>query len=311
MKKGLITALLALACAAPGAMAQARVGSLYINEVMVQNDSNFVDDFGVRSGWIELFNSKHAPLEISSVYLTTDPANPTMYAIPLGDVNTKMPKRQHLLFWADGLPSRGTFHTSFVLDPNKSNWIGVYDSDKITLIDSVTVPVMAANQSYARCIDGEVETGWEVRDDRVLDVNGKPLKPVTPSSNNVIRDTNDKIEKFSEKDANGFAMTIMAMCIVFSSLLVLCLSFLAISKIGQRIARHNKMEAHGIDVVSTPRAERPDADSGEVIAAIGMALRDHFDAHDAESTILTINKVKRAYSPWSSKIYSLRELPRR
>ena len=53
------------------------------------------------------------------------------------------------------------------------------------------------------------------------------------------------------------------------------------------------------------------SDTGEVIAAISMALHDHLDAHDRESTILTINKVRRAYSPWSSKIYSLRELPRR
>ena len=54
-----------------------------------------------------------------------------------------------------------------------------------------------------------------------------------------------------------------------------------------------------------------DQDSGEVIAAISAALAEHLDAHDRESTILTINKVRRAYSPWSSKIYSLRELPHR
>ena len=54
-----------------------------------------------------------------------------------------------------------------------------------------------------------------------------------------------------------------------------------------------------------------DHDSGEAIAAIVMALHEHLDAHDRESTVLTINKVRRAYSPWNSKIYSLRELPRR
>jgi len=50
-------------------------------------------------------------------------------------------------------------------------------------------------------------------------------------------------------------------------------------------------------------------DSGEEIAAIVMALHQHLNAHDTESTVLTINKVKRAYSPWSSKIYGLREVP--
>ena len=42
-----------------------------------------------------------------------------------------------------------------------------------------------------------------------------------------------------------------------------------------------------------------------------MALYEHLNTHDSENTILTINKVKRAYSPWSSKIYSLREVPNR
>ena len=56
---------------------------------------------------------------------------------------------------------------------------------------------------------------------------------------------------------------------------------------------------------------RPEHDSGEEIAAIVMAIHEHFNAHDTESTILTINKVKRAYSPWSSKIYNLRTLPDR
>ena len=40
-----------------------------------------------------------------------------------------------------------------------------------------------------------------------------------------------------------------------------------------------------------------------------MALHEHLNVHDNESTILTLNKVRKAYSPWSSKIYSLRQLP--
>lgn len=302
MNKKLSIALVALLACAGSAFAGQRKGSLYINEVMTANETNAVDDFGQRSGWIELYNAQFAPLEISSVYITTDPENPTMYAIPLGDVNTRMPKRQHVIFWADGMPSRGTFHTSFVLDPTKENWIGIYDSDKETLLDEVVVPVLAPNTSYARVKDGDTELGWEVRDD-----NGD--KYITPSSNNIIRDSNDKIEMFHKRDENGFAMTLMAMAIVFSALLVLCLCFLAISKIGGYISRRNKMKAQGLNPSEVSRADRPDHDTGEEIAAIAMALRDHLDSHDAENTILTINKVKRAYSPWSSKIYNMRHLP--
>jgi len=47
--------------------------------------------------------------------------------------------------------------------------------------------------------------------------------------------------------------------------------------------------------------------SGEEIAAISMALHLLFnDMHDEESGVLTIKKVSKAYSPWSSKIYAVR-----
>ena len=115
---------------------------------------------------------------------------------------------------------------------------------------------------------------------------------------------------FAEKDANGFVLTLMAMAIVFSALLVLSICFYIISKIGEKISKINKLKAQGIAPEEVAKGEKIN-DSGEEIAAIVMALHEHMNAHDQENTILTINKVKRAYSPWSSKIYGLRELPRR
>ncbi len=47
--------------------------------------------------------------------------------------------------------------------------------------------------------------------------------------------------------------------------------------------------------------------SGEETAAIAMALYFIMDEmHDEESGVLTIKKVSKAYSPWSSKIYAVR-----
>lgn len=291
------------------ATAQGRRG-LRINEVMVQNDSSVVDDYGCRTAWIELFNSTYAPLEISSVYLTTSPDQPKMYPVPLGDVNTEIPARQHVIFWADGQPTKGTFHTSITLVPGQDNWIGIYDADGRTIIDEVVVPAsLLPNTSYARKVDGvksatDDASMWEVRDNN-------SEKHVTPGSNNIIRDTNNKIDMFAEKDENGFAMTIMAMGVVFSALLLLCICFYIISKLGARRQSRNRAKAKGTTLSEMSREEREQHDSGEEIAAIAMALNQHLDSHDTENTILTINKVKRAYSPWSSKIYSIRELPRR
>lgn len=280
--------------------------AICINEVMVQNDSNYMDDYGLRHGWIELFNSSFAPIEISSMYLTNDKNNPKKYPVPRMDVNTEIPARQHIVFWADNEPNKGTFHINFKLEPGKDNWIGLYDADGKTLIDEVLVPAsLGANQSYARKQDGVKDAendanAWEVRD-------GSDEKYITPESNNIIIDSNVKIEMFVEHDKYGIGMTVISMLIVFVCLLILSLAFRAIGKFNSRLAQRKREEATG--ALESDAEVKRGPDSGEEIAAVCMALHEHLNMHDHEDFVLTINKVKRAYSPWNSKIYSLRELP--
>ena len=48
------------------------------------------------------------------------------------------------------------------------------------------------------------------------------------------------------------------------------------------------------------------------VAAIAIALNLYRGAmHDQESEVITIQAIKRAYSPWNSKIHSLTQLPER
>jgi len=50
--------------------------------------------------------------------------------------------------------------------------------------------------------------------------------------------------------------------------------------------------------------------SGQVCAAISMALVElDNEVHDIEHTILTISRIHRPYSPWSSKIYGINQAP--
>lgn len=307
MNKKFFALLLLCALCGASAFAQGRKG-VRINEVMVQNDSSYVDDYGMHHAWIELFNSTFAPVDISSMYLTDDPANPKKYPIPRMDVNTEMPARQHVVFWADNEPNKGTFHLNFFLKPGKDNYIGLYDSDGKTLVDEVVVPAsLGRGHSYARQQDGvrneaDDKSAWEVRD-------GSNEKYITPSSNNIILDTNEKIKNFEDHDQSGLGMTVLAMAVVFAALIVLSLCFNVIGWINAKTAQRKKKEATAGNLDEAEFTEGPD--SGEEIAAVCMALHEHLNMHDKEDLVLTINKVKRSYSPWSSKIYSLRELPRR
>ena len=134
----------------------------------------------------------------------------------------------------------------------------------------------------------------------------KPLKKVTPSTNNVTLDSNEKIDNFKENDSFGIGMTITAMAVVFCGLILLYVCFKYIGKLSISASKRKaKKVAGGNDIAANVGIE-----SGEIFAAISMALYEiSDDNHDIENTVLTIHKVKRIYSPWSSKIYGLRETP--
>jgi Na+-transporting methylmalonyl-CoA/oxaloacetate decarboxylase gamma subunit len=56
---------------------------------------------------------------------------------------------------------------------------------------------------------------------------------------------------------------------------------------------------------------KKNASDDEVGAAIAMALYLYTNQlHDQENPVITMIKVSRTYSPWSSKIYGLRKSPR-
>ena len=298
---GIFITLVAVVCL--GLNAQ-RATSLKINEVLVTNEQNYQDDYGLHNAWIEKFNTSFASVNIEGCYLTNDKDNPTKYPIPKGDVLTLIKPRQHILFWADGMPNRGTFHVSFTLDPSKENYIALYDSNGKTLIDEITVPAgMLADQSYAREEDGSAN--WVIK-------GGGEHSYVTPSTNNMTLDKNEKIENFKKHDADGFGMAIIAMSVVFIGLILLYVSFKIVGNIAVKLGKRNAMKAIGITDKVEAKEKNLGSHSGEEAAAIAMALHEFMnDAHDVEDMILTINKVKRTYSPWSSKIYTLRQTPKR
>ena len=190
------------------------------------------------------------------------------------------------------------------MDGNTATWVGLYDSGK-KLVDQVTIPASAlqANQSYARVSDAAAE--WEVK-------GATADKYVTPSTNNKTLEGNAKMEKFQSHDSVGVGMSVTAMGVVFFGLILLYICFRGIGKLAIMLRRRNAMEAKDIKCEEEAKEKKLGEAPGEVIAAISMAMHEmQNDVHDVEDTVLTITRVKRTYSPWSSKIYTLRELPKK
>jgi Na+-transporting methylmalonyl-CoA/oxaloacetate decarboxylase gamma subunit len=307
------------------ALAQSQ-GDMRINEILVINTDDYEDDFGHKHGWIELFNTSRGTVDIGGCYISNDRNNLQKYRIPKGDVLTKIKPRQHVVLWADNMPLRGTFHVNFTLQ--ESNTLYFSSSNGRDIIDSLVFPVGKGpfavmdyvisdkgdrvetmgkipyfpleNVSYGRLMDGETTggaNGWAF------------LVKTTPSSNNVILDTEAASQRFKEFDPYGVIMSVTAMSVVFIALILLYTIF---KYIGQASIKsgHKKAAKAGL----SPVAAAHEAVPGEIYAAVATAMHLYMQedgVHDLENTILTIHKVTRTYSPWSSKLYGLREIPRK
>lgn len=265
-----------------------------LNELLVTNTSDFQDDFGQHSAWFELFNISYGTVDIGGCYLSNDPNNLKKYIIPKADVLTKIPPRQHVLFWADNQPFRGTFHVNFTLA--ESDTIYFVASDGRTILDKIFVPKdLGENVSYGRSEDGIGE--WEVR------------QWTSPSTNNSGVDAESKSSIMRKTDPHGIVITIVAMSVVFIALIILYVLFKFIGNVAIRTLQKRSDET--TEKTGTTKTDVAEA-SAETYAAIGVALhlfKEENEAHDEESFLLTLQHTDRTYSPWSSKIYTLRQTP--
>ena len=111
-----------------------------------------------------------------------------------------------------------------------------------------------------------------------------------------------------EKGTSGTGLALSALIIVFVVLVGLYFIYKLLSVLHSLDIRNRIIKRKGLEKVAEISTV---AISGEVNAAIVMTLFLYQnELHDIENTVLTIKKVSRTYSPWSSKIYGLRKNPR-
>jgi hypothetical protein len=104
--------------------------------------------------------------------------------------------------------------------------------------------------------------------------------------------------------SEGYVILITGLLIVFSALVTLALFFnygLPIMLYLYKILTKRKDKK-----ISEIKVKRDGDFTGEIAAAIGATVHMYLsEQHDHENAILTIKKVKKTYSPWSSKIYGI------
>lgn len=103
----------------------------------------------------------------------------------------------------------------------------------------------------------------------------------------------------------GYTTALVGYLVVFISLWFLSVFLFFLGKLLTKTQR-KRLKEKGHRMAEAPELKY----SGEVNAAIAMAISLHLgEIHDDESGTLTINIKARRYSPWSSKIYNLRDEP--
>jgi hypothetical protein len=117
---------------------------LRINEIA----ANLVVDGNVVDDWIEIYNSGPYPVDLTGMYLTDDLTKPRLGALPTGLV---LKPWSHIVFIADDTSG----HLPFKLSSGGEE-VGLFDSDarRNRLLDSVSYPAQAQNQSSGRLPDG-------------------------------------------------------------------------------------------------------------------------------------------------------------
>lgn len=303
-KFGLLLGMLLTACVQP--MLGQMEKSIKLNEIMTSNTAGMQDEYGRCKAWVEIANISHTTYNIRGMYITTDRSvlDPNMSVpervkrmsvIPNGEPRTSLGARQHLVFFCNGNPAQGALHLSVNINPEKPVWIALYNGNATQLIDSVTIPVLAANQSFARQHDGSAV--WQV----------KPADAVTPGISNHIAVSETKVAKLKREDPYGFGITVLSMGIVFSCLALLFVFFTLFGLVmnhrstAKKVANLQPLKAgvktvekttelgHKTSVLLQDGLKSKGIDKEVYIAVIALAIKQYQNnVHDIESGVITI-----------------------
>ncbi len=120
---------------------------------------------------------------------------------------------------------------------------------------------------------------------------------------NAAQATKNVAEEFVRQDPYGAAMAAISMLTVLT---VLALVAIVFQNIDNVINLFSKLFTRKDKALSEVAVQEKVKSSGDEIAAIAMALYLYKnELHDYESMTLTMNKISKTYSPWSSKIYGV------
>lgn len=287
-----------------GAWAQG-AKSIRITEVMTNNRTGIVDEYGKHKAWVELTNTSFTTYNVRGMFLTTDrrvldkkmtpeQRRKLMCPLPNNETRTILAGKKSILIF-DGVASE-PLQLDLRLLPSHSNWIALYDGNAVDLVDSVSIPTLQNDQSFALSRDFK---HWSKTD-------GSEATPgFLPQTSGL-----SKPQILKKTDPYGFGISILSMGIVFFCLALLFVFFWAFGaymKHKQRLAKATEKHAtllyktgkktievtseisHKTNVMLKDGLSTKGIDKEIYMAVISLALQEYLeDVHDIEPGIITI-----------------------
>ncbi len=157
----------------------ASYGQVSLNEMQSSNNSTIADNMGEYDDWIEIYNPTLDAIEIGGLVLKDQLDT---WTIPTGDPSTLLAPGAYFMLWADDEESQGIFHTNFKL-ASGGEFLGLYEMDGSTVIDSLTIPALNEDESYMRCNDEWFQSSNPTplnMNDCSVDIQDQTLEDNTP-----------------------------------------------------------------------------------------------------------------------------------
>lgn len=108
-------------------------------------------------------------------------------------------------------------------------------------------------------------------------------------------------------DSLSLTIVVVGILVAVLSLLIVFWFFRYLVATVRKLAHRSPARKKNAEPAETVPAQP--VQEGEVNAAIAMAIYQYFnELHDVESGVVTIKRVSRHYSPWSSKLYNMKNL---
>jgi len=273
------------------------IADIRINEFSANYNGDLINPLGNKSPWIELYNTSLVSLNVGTMYLTDDRNDLKKYQLPKSN-ELKISANGFLIIYLD---TSKHFHPTVASLSSETGYIALVLSDGRTIVDSVVYdPKLIKDGTFlSRTIDGA--GNWEITDIS------------TPLLSNDIKIYESPNEIVKRLDPYGIGISIICFFIVIIILIMLYLAFYYIWKIKRPVVKTKRVEIKKEgEEFKTEIIHNEEEISSEVLAAIGTALHLYLlSMHDYENGIITIKKVTKPYSPWSSKLYNLTPTPQK